>query len=276
MAMSSTYLSTVEATALADEIVGWLRERFDAIGADRFVLGVSGGVDSAVVAGLCAKAVGPERVLGVIMPSASKPDDQVQAEKVAETFGIRTVSIDLTGATNTVFGAMPETGTLFGQLLGEQVPDDVISREELARANVRPRLRMITLYYLANLTRGVVVGTGNRSELMIGYFTKYGDGGVDLFPLTDLYKHEVRAVAKAIGVPESVITRPPSAGLWEGQTDEDEIGVTYEVLDATLEAIERGDTSGIDPEILQKVQQMIATTQHKRTTVPAFQRQVPR
>lgn len=272
MTMSSNYLSTVEATALADEIVGWLRERFHATGADRFVLGVSGGIDSAVVAGLCAKAVGPKRVLGVVMPSASNPDDEVQARKVAEAFGIRTMSIDLTGATNAVFGAMPDTGTIFRQMLDEDLPDDLVAREELARANVRPRLRMITLYYLANLTRGLVVGTGNKSELMIGYFTKYGDGGVDLFPLTDLYKHEVRAVAKAIGVPESVITRAPSAGLWEGQTDENEIGVTYEVLDATLAAIENGDTSSIDPEVLQKVQRMIATTEHKRTAVPSFHR----
>lgn len=276
MAMSSTYLSTVEATALADEIVHWLRERFQAIGADRFVLGISGGIDSAVVAGLCARAVGPERVLGVMMPSASNPDDEVQARKVADAFGIRTMSVDLTTVANTIFEAMPETEALFGQVLGEALPDDVIAREELARANVRPRLRMITLYYLANLTRGVVVGTGNKSELMIGYFTKYGDGGVDLFALTDLYKHEVRAVAKAIGVPESVITRPPSAGLWEGQTDEDEIGLTYAQLDATLEAMEGGDTSAIEPDVLQKVQRMVSTTQHKRSTVPAFRRRASR
>lgn len=276
MAMSSTYLSTVEATALADEIVQWLRERFDAIGADRFVLGLSGGIDSAVVAGLCAKAVGPERVLGVMMPSASNPDDEAQARKVADAFGIRTMAVDLTTAANVVFDAMPGTDSLFGEILGESLPGDLIAREELARANVRPRLRMITLYYLANLTRGVVVGTGNKSELMIGYFTKYGDGGVDLFALTDLYKHEVRAVAKAIGVPESVITRPPSAGLWEGQTDEDEIGLTYTQLDATLEAMERGDTSAIEPDVLRKVQRMVDTTQHKRSTVPAFRRRSPR
>ncbi len=272
MAMSTTYLSTVEATALADEIVRWLRAQFEKIGADRFVLGLSGGIDSAVVAGLCSKAVGPDRVLGVMMPSASNPDDEVQARKVADAFGIQTMSINLTDAANAVFGAMPGTEALFGEVLSENLPDDQIAREELARANVRPRLRMITLYYLANLTRGVVVGTGNKSELMIGYFTKYGDGGVDLFALTDLYKHEVRAVAKAIGVPDSVISRPPSAGLWEGQTDENEIGVTYEVLDATLDAIDRGDTSGVEPGVLQKVQRMVSTTQHKRTTVPAFRR----
>jgi NAD+ synthase len=107
---------------------------------------------------------------------------------------------------------------------------------------------------------------------MIGYFTKYGDGGVDLFALTDLYKYEVREVARVLGVPDSVITRPPSAGLWAGQTDEDEIGLTYEVLDTTLQAIEKGDTSEVDPDVLARVQRMITTTHHKRTSVPAFKR----
>lgn len=272
MAMSSTYLSTVDATALAARISDWLREQIGNIGADRFVLGLSGGIDSAVVAGLCAKAVGPDRVLGVIMPSASNPDDEVEAKKVADAFGIRTMRIDLTDPANTVFASMPETESLFGDVLGEDLPEDITARSVLARANVRPRLRMITLYYLANLTRGVVVGTGNKSELMIGYFTKYGDGGVDLFALTDLYKYEVRAVARVIGVPESVINRPPSAGLWEGQTDEHEIGLTYEVLDTTLQAIESGDTSGIDVAVLDKVQRMISTTSHKRTSAPSFKR----
>jgi NAD+ synthase len=272
MALPTTYLSTVDATALADQIVAWLREQFDIIGADRFVLGLSGGIDSAVVAGLCAKAVGPERVIGIIMPSASNADDEVQARKVADAFGIRTMRVDLTEAADTVFSVMPETASLFGDVLQDDVPDDLDALSVLARANVRPRLRMITNYYVANLTRGVVVGTGNKSELMIGYFTKYGDGGVDLFALTDLYKYEVRAVARVIGVPDSVIARPPSAGLWEGQTDEDEIGITYEVLDTTLQAIETGDTSEVDPDTLAKVQRMIATTNHKRTAAPSFKR----
>jgi NAD+ synthase len=272
MAMSSTYLSTVDATNLAERIVQWLREQFEITGAQRFVLGLSGGIDSAVVAGLCARAVGPEKVLGVMMPSASNPDDMTQALKVAETFGIRTTSIDLTAIADSVFSAMPAPDALYESILAENSDEGVEERAVLARANVRPRLRMISLYYLANMSHGVVVGTGNKSELMIGYFTKYGDGGVDLFALTDLYKYEVREVARVIGVPESVITRPPSAGLWEGQTDEDEIGLTYEVLDTTLQAIERGDTGDIDPDVLARVQRMIAVTNHKRTAVPSFRR----
>lgn len=272
MALPTTYISTAQATELAEQIVSWLREQLEITGASRFVLGLSGGIDSAVVAGLCTRAVGPDRVLGVMMPSASNPDDLASAQMVADAFGFKTTTVDLTDVAETIFAAMPDTSTLYSEILGENEDEDIGNRASLARANVRPRLRMITLYYLANLSQGVVVGTGNKTELMIGYFTKYGDGGVDLFALTDLYKFEVRAVAKAIGVPEHVITRPPSAGLWEGQTDENEIGLTYEALDTTIQAIENGDTSDVDPDNLAKVQRMIAASGHKRTSVPAFKR----
>lgn len=272
MALPTTYLSSVEATELADQITAWLREQLEITGASRFVLGLSGGIDSAVVAGLCTRAVGPDKVLGVMMPSSSNPDDIRSAQMVADTFGFTTTTVDLTDVADTVFESMPDAKTLYSEILGENEDDDVDNRSDLARANVRPRLRMITLYYLANLSRGVVVGTGNKTELMIGYFTKHGDGGVDLFALTDLYKYEVRAVAKAIGVPDHVVNRPPSAGLWEGQTDEDEIGFTYDVLDSTLQAIESGDTSDIDADTLTRVQRMIAVSGHKRTTPPAFKR----
>jgi NAD+ synthase len=153
----------------------------------------------------------------------------------------------------------------------EQGPADANARQ-LAHANLKPRLRMTTLYYVANLCRGIVLGTGNKSESMIGYFTKYGDGGVDLKPISQLYKHEVRAVASAIGVPQAVIDRPPSAGLWAGQTDEKEIGLTYDQLDAALAAIESGDTEGIDPAVLERVQAMIRGSEHKRQPVPEMMR----
>lgn len=272
MSDSSLTLDTSAALALADEISTWLRDRFAAAGVDRFVLGLSGGIDSAVVAGLCARAVGGDKVLGIVMPSASQPDDAAQARKVAEAFGIRVMEIDLTPVADAVFEAMPESDTIYQEILGEHAPEGENDRLSMARANVRPRSRMMTNYYVANLTRGIVVGTGNKTEYLIGYFTKYGDGGVDLAPLVDLYKYEVRAVATAIGVPQSVISRPPSAGLWEGQTDEDEIGVTYADLDRALIAIEGGGTSEIDAELLDRVARMIRTTDHKRSPVPAFRR----
>lgn len=272
MAVPDLHMDDAAALELADRISVWLKERIDEAGSDRFVLGLSGGLDSAVVCGLCARAVGPERVLAVIMPSSSISQDSVEAQKVADAFGIRLTTIDLTAVAEAVFEAMPGEDDLYDNILGERKPEGSEARLQLARANVRPRSRMIANYYLANLSRGIVVGTGNKTEYMIGYSTKYGDAGVDLAPLLDLYKFEVRAVARVIGVPESVITRPPSAGLWEGQTDEDEIGISYDDLDRTLMAMEAGDTSSIDQDLVVRVGQKVAASAHKRVPVPAFRR----
>lgn len=272
MSIPRLYLEDAYALDLANRISDWLKEQIDTIGAERFVLGISGGLDSAVVAGLCARAVGPDRVLGMIMPSASIAQDLVEAQKVIDAFGITSLTVDVTSVADAIFDAMPDNDSLFTDVLHQPVPENLKTRLQLARANVRPRSRMIVNYYLANIAGGVVVGTGNRTEYMIGYSTKYGDAGVDLQPILNLYKYEVRAVARVIGVPQSVIDRPPSAGLWEGQTDEAEIGMTYAELDATLSAIDAGDTSEIDPELLARVEQKIRTTAHKRTSIPAFRK----
>lgn len=272
MAVPFLHMDDSAALDLADRISAWLKERIDEAGSDRFVLGLSGGIDSAVVCGLCVRAVGSERVLAIIMPSSSISQDAEEARRVADAFGITPITIDLTPVADAVFDAMPSEDAFFEDVLKEGIPEGIEARLQLARANVRPRTRMITNYYLANLSRGIVAGTGNKTENMIGYSTKYGDAGVDLAPLLDLYKFEVRAVARAIGVPESVITRPPSAGLWEGQTDEDEIGISYDDLDRTLMAMEAGDTSAIDPDLLARVTQKVASSAHKRASVPAFSR----
>ena len=262
--------ATTDALQLADKISDWLRGHFEQSGAARFVLGLSGGIDSAVVAGLAARGIGPDRVLGVLMPSASNPEDAEAARLVAEAFDIPTLMVDLTDPTANLLAAMPSAETV-QQATGEANPADTRARQ-LAHANLKPRLRMTTLYYVANLCGGLVLGTGNKSEAMIGYFTKYGDGGVDLKPISQLYKHEVRAVARAIGVPQMVIDRPPSAGLWDGQTDEQEIGLTYDQIDAALAAIESGDTGGIDPEVIERVTAMIRSSAHKRQLVPEMMR----
>lgn len=259
-------MSDADAHAFVTSASAWLRERIDESSARSFVLGLSGGIDSAVVCGLCARAAGADRVLGVIMPSASNPDDAVSATSVAERFGIGTVRVDLTKVADTFYRVMPTASDL------GLANEDGTRRQQLATANVRPRLRMTTNYYVANLVGGIVVGTGNKSEATIGYYTKYGDGGVDLFPIIDLYKFEVRAVARALGVPDSVIARPPSAGLWEGQTDEEEIGFSYEVLDAALVGMENGDNSGIDPSLIARIEEMHRVSEHKRAPVMSFRR----
>jgi NAD+ synthase len=268
--MSVTVSATSEESVAVEEISAgisaWLKQIFEASGARTFVLGLSGGIDSAVVSALCTRAVGPDKVLGVIMPSSSNPDDAASARKVAEAFGFRTAEVELTGIADSIYHAVPSEPAL-----GLSDSDDGIDRRrQLATANVRPRLRMTTLYYVANLTGGIVSGTGNKSEATIGYYTKYGDGGVDLLPLIDLYKFEVRAIARHLGVPDSVITRPPSAGLWQGQTDEAEIGMSYDTLDASLIAIAEGREAEVAPEILARLKPLIAASWHKRNPVPTF------
>lgn len=237
--------------SLADQIATWLRDYAAQAGAQGYVVGLSGGIDSACTAALCKRAVG-EKVLGVLLPCHSLPEDIQMAHLVAETFGIQTETVDLTPVYDTLVAALPP-GT-----------------SDMARANIKPRLRMIACYALAQTHGYLVAGTGNKSEWMVGYFTKYGDGGVDVEPLGDLYKWQVRELAGELGVPLPIIDRPPTAGLWAGQTDEGEMGITYAALDATLAAIEAGETRGVDPALLAKVQRMIAASAHKRAMPPVY------
>ncbi|MBN1659046.1 MAG: NAD(+) synthase [Anaerolineae bacterium] len=241
----------VWAEQLATNIAQWLRDYADGAGARGYLLGLSGGIDSTVAAALCKQAVG-DRVLGVLMPIHSLAEDAEMARLVAGALDIETVTVDLGPVFDATVAAMPfELG-------------------DMAEANVKPRLRMTALYALAQTRGYLVVGTGNKSERMVGYFTKYGDGGADVAPLGDLYKHEVRAVARVLGVPLPVIDRPPSAGLWQGQTDEGEMGMTYDDLDRTLEAMETGNTSDVDPQLLAQIQARIAATEHKRNLPPIY------
>jgi NAD+ synthase len=203
-------------------------------------------------------------VLGVIMPSASNPDDADAARLVAEAFGVKSLTVDLTSLADSFYGTVPTAASLFGDWLNEDEPDGTDARQQLATANVRPRLRMITLYYVANLSRGIVVGTGNKTESMIGYFTKYGDGGVDVLPIGELLKTEVRGMARELGVPQPVIDKAPSAGLWLGQTDEQEMGFSY----AELERYLTGDPEAITPALALRLERMIRATEHKRSIVP--------
>lgn len=235
--------------SIADRIAAWLRDYAAQAGAIGYAVGLSGGLDSACTAALCRRAVG-EHVLGVLMPCYSPPEDEEMAGLVAKAFGLETVAVDLGPAYDAMLSALPP------DLTG------------MARANIKPRLRMATLYALAQSRLYLVAGTGNKSELMIGYYTKYGDGGVDVEPLGDLYKWQVRELAHDLGVPRPVIDRPPSAGLWPGQTDEGEMGITYDDLDAALACIETGQIEHLDPVLLGKVQTMIATSAHKRRMPP--------
>lgn len=239
---------------IIEKISNWLRDIVNQAGAEGLVVGLSGGIDSACTAALSKRAVG-DRVLAVLMPCHSQPVDAEYARMVVDAFNLKSVTVDLGSTYDAFISALPPVGQ-----------DN--SRDPLARANIKPRLRMMTLYYLASKHNYLVAGTGNKSELLVGYFTKYGDGGVDMEPLGDLYKWQVREIARKLGIPQPIIDRPPTAGLWPDQTDESEMGITYQVLDDTLAAIEEGDTTGVDPAVLLRVRKMIASSEHKRHAPP--------
>jgi len=229
----------------------WLREKAKDAGAQGFVLGLSGGVDSSVVAALARLAAG-DSVLGVIMPCNSSESDEEHARLISKRFGIVTEYVDLSRAYGVLKQSLPPGS-------------------RIAEANLKPRLRMLTLYYFANLNNYLVLGTGNKTELMLGYFTKYGDGGVDLLPIAGLYKHQVRELARDLLVPEPIISKPPSAGLWEGQTDEGEIGLSYDDMDRILMALEKGGTKDVDGSKLAKVKAMMERSRHKKRMPEIFE-----
>ena len=239
-----------------------MRRQLASTGARGFVVGLSGGLDSAVVARL-AQLAAPGHVVAVILPAHSDPADQRDAELVAKHFSMTTVRVDLSQAYDTtIAAAQAALQALPGQTRGAKPADPI--RVRLPLANVKPRLRMTTLYFLANSLDYLVAGTGNRSELSIGYFTKHGDGGSDLLPLGQLVKSEVRALARELNVPSPIIERTPSAGLWIGQSDEEEMGFSYAELERYLE----DGPQGVSPALAMKIERLIRSSDHKRALPP--------
>lgn len=242
----------------AEKISSWLRSRAEAAGARGYVFGLSGGVDSAVVARLCQLAF-PQRVLGVVLPCYSHPQDEADARLVGHAFGIPVTRVDL-GPT---FDAMTESLSQAVKRMPTHV-DSIDIKQQLPEANVKPRLRMAALYFIANSLNYLVAGTGNRSEITLGYFTKYGDGGVDVLPIGGLVKSEVRALAREIGVPEPIVSKAPTAGLWVGQTDEAEMGFSYDTLEKFLEH----GASAVPPAVAERIEKLRQASHHKRELPP--------
>ena len=236
-----------------DKIVHWLRKQVRQAHADGLLVGVSGGLDSAVVAFLIKRAF-PENSLGVIMPLKNNPKDVHDAQTVVESCQIDHVTIDLSITHDTLYGEIKR------KLIEKNEWNE--ANDRIADANLRARLRMSTLYTLATHYNYLVVGTDNAAEWYTGYFTKYGDGGVDLLPIVDLTKTEVAEMAQYIGVPKEVIAKKPSADLWEGQTDEEEMETTYDKIDAFL----KGEK--IPEKDRQIIEKMHESTEHKRN-IPA-------
>lgn len=245
-------------------IVSWMRERVTAAGSRGIVAGLSGGIDSAVVVGLAARAM-PGQVVGVVMPCHSDPQDEADARLTAEAFGISTIRVDLGPTYDRLLADLEgAVETLPRAVRPHPISPGRDPKGSLPIANVKPRLRMTSLYYVANSLNYLVAGTGNRSELTIGYFTKYGDGGVDILPLGRLLKSEVRAIARELGVPQPIIDKAPSAGLWPGQTDEAEMGFTYDQLESYLT---RGAGS-VPPGIAERIDRLTRASDHKRAMPP--------
>ena len=239
----------------AEEIIkAFIRSKTEDTKATGVTIGLSGGLDSTLVAHLCVGTLGKERVLGVMMPEkGSDPEDLEHGLLVAKKLGIEHMVVDITGPVQSFLEILPKLTT------------------QITAANVKARCRMIVLYMIANSTGRLVMGCSNKTELMVGYFTKFGDGGADYLPIGDLYKTQVRELAARVGIDAEILRKPPSAGLWQGQTDEGEMGITYDVLDQILYGLETGVTSEkiskeADCEIsmISEIEQRMRTSVHKR------------
>jgi NAD+ synthase len=239
-------------------IHAFLRAHLADAGAAAAIVGLSGGIDSALVARLAVDALGAGRVVGVLLPDRAYPPAlELETLGYARSIGVEARTIGIDPAEEGLHRILPEI------------------TDRVAWGNVKARLRMNVLYAIARERTGLVVGTGNKSELLLGYFTKYGDGGADLLPLGDLYKTEVRAIAQTVGIPMAICERAPTAGLWEGQTDEEELGFSYAVADQVLLGLEQLRTpeeiaSAVDVplELVLRVDERVRRHRHKRRLPP--------
>ena len=229
-----------------NELVQWLKLKVNEANSKGVVFGLSGGVDSAVVAGL-SKLAFPETSLGIIMPCHSNPIDEEHGLLVASSLGLKTEKVDLS-----------QIYDMFVETLKIKDTDD------LATANIKPRLRMTTLYYFAQKNNYLVLGGSNKSEFTVGYFTKHGDSGVDLLPIASFVKKDIWKIAKYLNIPDIIIKKSPTAGLWKDQTDEEELGFSYDVLDKFI-------LEGTGPkDITKKIERMNKISEHKRKFPPIF------
>ncbi len=247
----------VPAEQAADTASTFIADAVAAAGMKGVVIGLSGGIDSAVAAALAVRGLGPERVLGVFMPyRSSDPASLADAKDVAEALGI-----------NTEYRAI--------SLLADAILDEVPEEALLRRGNVMARCRMIVLFDISARDRSLVLGTGNRTETLLGYATLHGDAAFGLNPLGDLYKAEVRDLARYLKLPDVVLDKAPSADLWAGQTDEEELGFTYAEADQILHAmVDEGlggrqlAALGFDPDLIQKVSTRMAAQAFKWLPIP--------
>ncbi|WP_049902411.1 NAD+ synthase [Halococcus agarilyticus] len=260
--------SEAELDARREHIVQFIRETVDDAGAEGAVLGLSGGIDSTLTAYLAVEALGTDGLHGLVMPSEVNDEANMSdAERVAEDLDVAYDVIAIEPVVESFREAFPADL--------DTEPDS----EPLTTAvgNVRVRTRAVFNYFAANLENRLALGTGNRSEALAGYFTKYGDQAVDCNPIGNLYKMQVRQLARYVGVPDDLVEKTPTAGMWVGQTDEDEMGLGYDTLDAVLALHVDGPLSksatvrelDVEEGVVETVESLVARSEHKRHMPPA-------
>ncbi len=229
---------------------------------NKAIIGLSGGIDSSLTTALAIRALSGKSIEVVFLPEATTPDrDRSDVDKLAKIYNLEVRVIAIDGFVSA-----------FKDELGEM--------SELTKANLKARIRMVILYSLANQKDGLVLGTGNLSEWLLGYFTKYGDGAADLAPIIHLYKTEIKSMANHLDIPDSIISKPPSAGLWEGQTDEEELGGSYEDIDKVLylkhdknySLEDTGAALDMNPNFVKKIYEMVTNSSHKREKPAGLER----
>ena len=255
-------------TDIARRVIGeFIRGQLEQAGFERAVLGLSGGIDSAVVGYLVAEAIGPERLLAVMMPyRTSSPASRADAESVIAALGCASDLVDISPMVDGYFGS--------GTAPGAEGTDGEAATP-LRRGNFAARMRMAVLYDRSVTWGGLVVGTGNKTESLIGYTTLFGDSASAFNPIGDLYKSQVRQLAVALGVPDAIVRKPPTADLWPGQTDEIEGGFSYPVLDRLLfwrvdkrRSLEEMAELGFEPALVERVDRLVAGSEFKRQVPP--------
>jgi len=254
-------LPAIEPTQAIEVIVGFIRAQMAQTGFSRLVVGLSGGVDSATVAFLAARAIGPDNLLAVRMPYRTSSDSsETDALRVVEALGCRTERVEITAMVEPML-ALVEDGD--GASLN------------VRRGNIMARQRMIVLYDRSAAFDALVIGTSNKTEALLGYGTLHGDMAAALAPIGDLYKTQLRAIASELGVPQQILDKPPSADLWPGQTDEDELGRSYDLLDRALFAlvdrrwsVDRCVAAGLDRTLVEWVAGRVARMEFKRQPPP--------
>lgn len=254
----SKELLRIDIEDISRKISSFIKHRVGVARAEGVLIGTSGGLDSSTVAVLSVQAVGPEKTLCLILPEKKSNDSSnvEDALSLCEKFNLSYEIIEI----SPILESIKKTCLKLD-----------LENKKIVFGNIKARTRMMILYGYANALRHLVVGTGNKSEIATGYFTKYGDGGVDILPIGDLYKTQVQQLAKALDIPEKIITKSPSAGLWPGQTDEEELGISYDQLDLILYGLEFwmpieeiSEQLKIPLEKVTNIEKKIHTTEHKR------------